>query len=70
MAIKPEDMLKKSMGKEISISLRDGKSFTGTLMGFDEYDNVIMENITQEGKEGTIESAVFKGGNIVYISST
>ena len=67
MAIRPETMLRNSLGKRIRITTRTGKEYEGTLRSYDELDNLYMEDVVELGSELKLERAVFKGGNITFV---
>ena len=40
----PLEVLSTTLGKPVWLITRDTKEYTGTLLGFDEYVNVVLEN--------------------------
>ncbi len=66
----PNKMLEESLNKKVSILLKDNTVLEGTLAGFDDYMNMVVEEVEQTGentsrKVGTI---VIRGSNVVRIS--
>lgn len=48
--ILPFDLVEECMGKRIWILLRGHQEFTGTLAGFDDYVNLVLEDVTEYGQ--------------------
>ncbi len=67
MAIKPEDFMRRSMNKKIIITIKTGKSYLGRLKGYDEYDNVYLEDVEDLESGEKLGRAIFKGGNLINI---
>lgn len=69
----PLELLSSSLGKPVWLITRDTKEYTGTLLGFDEYVNVVLEEaIEYERIEGGLFSEevigkVLLNGNSVEI---
>ena len=68
--IMPMKMLEESLNKKVSILLKDNTVLEGTLAGFDDYMNMVVEEVEETGentsrKVGTI---VIRGSNVVRIS--
>jgi len=66
----PLDVLEKSVNQRLSLLLKDGRIIEGRLSGYDEYMNMVLEDveeITEETKKrlGTI---ILRGNNVVSIS--
>ena len=66
----PLDVLEKSVNQRLSLLLKDGRILEGRLSGYDEYMNMVLEDveeITEETKKrlGTI---ILRGNNVVSIS--
>lgn len=68
MAIK---VLDESVGKIVLIKLKGGKTIRGTLQGFDQHMNLLVdqsEEILEEGKTTSLGTIVVRGDNVVIIS--
>ena len=68
MAVK---VLDESINKNVLIKLKGGKSITGTLQGFDQHMNLLLdqsEEIPSEGDSKSLGSIVVRGDNVVMIS--
>ena len=56
------------LGKRLRIRLNAGRQITGTLVGFDHYMNITMENVKEirkDGQEEDLGKAVVRGNNVV-----
>lgn len=65
----PLEILDKTMKKKISLLLKDGRTLTGTLNGFDDYMNMVLldtEEIYHEEKK-RLGMVVLRGNNVVSI---
>ena len=65
----PLEILDKSMKKKISLLLKDGRTLTGTLNGFDDYMNMVLidtEEFYHEEKK-RLGMVVLRGNNVVSI---
>ncbi len=67
MAIRPEAMLRGSLGKRVRITTRTGREYIGTLRSYDELDNLYLEDVEEVEGELKLKRAVFKGGNITFV---
>ncbi len=67
MAIRPETMLRNSLGKKVRITTRTGNEYVGTLRSYDELDNLYLENVEEVDGELKLKRAIFKGGNITFV---
>lgn len=68
MAVK---VLDESVGKTVLIKLKGGKVIRGTLQGFDQHMNLLLETseeLLEEGKTSSLGTIVVRGDNVVIIS--
>ena len=68
MAVK---VLDESINKNVLIKLKGGKTITGTLQGFDQHMNLLLdqsEEIPSEGDSKSLGAIVVRGDNVVMIS--
>jgi small nuclear ribonucleoprotein len=68
MAVK---VLDESLGKVVLIKLKGGKVIRGSLHGFDQHMNLLLEDsveILEEGKSNDLGTIVVRGDNVVIIS--
>jgi small nuclear ribonucleoprotein len=66
----PLDVLEKSINQKLSLLLKDGRSIEGKLTGYDEYMNMVLDEVEEINSEtkrrlGTI---ILRGNNVVSIS--
>ena len=65
----PLNVLEKSVNRNVTLLLKDGRILEGKLAGFDEYMNMILED-TEETKDEQVRrlgSVILRGNNIVTI---
>jgi small nuclear ribonucleoprotein len=68
MAVK---VLDDSVGKIVLIKLKGGKTIRGTLQGFDQHMNLLLEKgeeIGEEGKTSNLGTIIVRGDNVIIIS--
>lgn len=68
--VMPLSLLEKSLNKKVSLLLKDSRSLEGTLTGFDDYLNMVLEdteetNADQVKRLGTV---ILRGNNVVSIT--
>jgi small nuclear ribonucleoprotein len=68
--VMPLDLLESQLNQRIHILLKDGRSFEGKLVGYDQYMNVVLEEADERGQEASKRHAslVLRGNNIVSMS--
>lgn len=64
----PLEILDKSIGKEIQVLMSNDKEFHGTLIGFDDFVNMVLENVTEVDQAGAsgkvIKKMLLNGGQV------
>ncbi|KAH6866733.1 RNA-binding protein lsm5 [Alternaria incomplexa] len=63
----PLELIDKCVGSQIWVIMNGGKEFTGKLVGFDDYVNMVLENVTEiDPAEGNVElpKILLNGNNI------
>jgi len=68
MAVK---VLDESLGRVVLIKMKGGKVIRGTLQGFDQHMNLLLEEaeeLIDEGKTTSLGTIVVRGDNVVIIS--
>ena len=68
MAVK---VLDESINQVVLIKLKGSKTIRGTLLGFDQHMNLLLESskeVPAEGETKTLGSIVVRGDNVVMIS--
>ncbi len=68
MALRPFDLIHKSINKEVTVSMKDGSVYVGRLISYDENLNLFLKGVKDNGLEREFASIVLKGGNIVSVS--
>jgi small nuclear ribonucleoprotein len=65
----PLNVLERSINKRISLLLKDGRTLTGKLNGYDEYMNMVLEDTeeTQNDQVRRLGIVVLRGNNVVTI---
>lgn len=67
----PLEIIDRSIGKKIKVLLTNYKEFYGTLVGFDDYVNIVLENVTEyeneDVKDEGIKRMLLNGGQIAMI---
>jgi len=66
----PLDVLERSLNKTMSLLLKDGRSIDGTLVGYDQYMNLVMDD-AEESRDDTVRrlgTIVLRGNNLVSIT--
>lgn len=69
--ILPLEIIDKSIGHEIKVLLTNDKEFHGTLIGFDDYVNMVLENVQEYDSEGakgkTIKKMLLNGTQVAML---
>lgn len=71
LAVKPLDILKQAIGKNVIVTLKGKREYRGVLDGYDPYMNLVLKNAEElvsgesVGKTATI---IVRGDNVIYIS--
>jgi len=66
----PLSLLEKSVDKRVSLLLKDNRILEGTLIGFDDYLNMVLEN-TEETTADQVKrlgTVILRGNNVVSIT--
>ena len=66
----PLDILEKSVNQKISLLLKDGRAIDGKLSGYDEYMNMVLEDVeeTNGDTKRRLGTIILRGNNVVSIS--
>ena len=60
MSGRPLDVLEESLGTEVTVRLKDGEEYVGTLQGYDQHMNVVVES--------NDNTTIIRGDNVVSIN--
>ena len=66
----PLDILEKSINQKLSLLLKDGRTIEGKLQGYDEYMNMVLEDVEETNNEAKrrLGTIILRGNNVVSIS--
>jgi len=72
--VTPQVLLEKSIGKRVSLLLKDGRILEGKLTDLDDYMNMVLEetsenNSSAEHEERRFGTVILRGNNVISISS-
>ena len=67
--IMPMKMLEENLNRKVALLLKDNRTLLGVLSGYDEYMNMVLENVEENSdalnrKLGTV---IIRGSNVVRI---
>ncbi|OJD21516.1 U6 snRNA-associated Sm-like protein LSm5 [Blastomyces percursus] len=51
----PLELIDKCVGSKIWVVMKGDKEFAGTLLGFDDYVNMVLEDVTELSSDQTIK---------------
>lgn len=63
------EILNSSLDRVVTVTLRNGREYKGTLKSFDEYNNIVITDVEECAGEKKYRLLVIKGGNINSIIS-
>jgi small nuclear ribonucleoprotein len=66
----PLDVLEKAVSQKLLLLLKDGRHIEGKLLGYDEYMNLVLDEV-EESKDETkrrLGRIILRGSNVVSIS--
>ncbi len=68
--VQPLQILEKSLNKKISLILKDDRVLLGTLVGYDDYMNMVLEDTeeTQGEQVRRVGTVILRGNNVVTIA--
>ncbi|KAJ1910951.1 RNA-binding protein lsm5 [Tieghemiomyces parasiticus] len=72
--ILPLELIDKCIGSKIWVVMKSEKEFTGTLSGFDDFVNMVLEDVTEfektpEGYQKTeLKQILLNGNNVCMVS--
>ena len=70
------ELVDKAIGSRLHIIMKNDKEIVGTLKGFDDFVNMVLEDVTEfestpEGKRVTkLDQILLNGNNITMVSSS
>lgn len=65
----PLDVLDEHIDGELTLRLKDGRVLEGTLAGYDQYMNLVLEEVEEdhEGSTRRLGTVILRGNNIVSL---
>ena len=75
MSGRPLDVLEESLSEPVTVHLKDGESFYGTLAGYDQHMNVVLEGA--DGSDAVLgeldveevdNTTIIRGDNVVSVT--
>ena len=68
--VMPQNLLERTLNKQVIIKLKDGRLMEGKLVGYDEYMNMVIEGTEEENKDEKrrLGTVILRGNNVVSIS--
>lgn len=68
--VKPAGFLNQHLDDKVELLLKDGSTIKGTLIGYDDHMNLVLENSEElkEDKHRKIGTIVLRGNNVVTIN--
>ncbi|KAM3075659.1 RNA-binding protein lsm5 [Clarireedia jacksonii] len=66
----PLELIDKCVGSKIWVVMKGDKEFTGTLMGFDDYVNMVLEDVTEFdylGNQTKLPKILLNGNGIAML---
>ena len=75
MSGRPLDVLEASLEETVTIALKDGTAYVGTLSGYDQHMNVVLDGVGAEEAvvrdptaEAVEDTTIIRGDNVVSIT--
>ncbi|MGC8608263.1 MAG: LSM domain-containing protein [Thermoplasmata archaeon] len=69
--IRPMDILKNSLMKNVLIDVKGNREYSGVLEGYDVYMNVVLQNaneIINKESKGVYDRILVRGDNVIFVS--
>lgn len=72
--ILPLELIDRCIGSRITVILKNDREFTGTLLGFDDFVNMVLEDVTEvqtlptgERVKSKLQTTLLNGNNICIL---
>ena len=75
MSGRPLDVLEASLGEDVQVQLKGGEIFEGTLAGYDQHMNLVLEDAVEglaadsSEDESVEDTTIIRGDNVVSINT-
>lgn len=68
--IMPMKMLEENLNRKVALLLKDNRVLEGTLSGYDEYMNMVLDNVEENAENLTrkLGTVIIRGSNVVRIA--
>ena len=73
MSGQPLDVLESAVDDEVTVRLKSGEAYTGTLSGYDQHMNLVLEDVVDafdaepESPQAVEDTTIIRGDNVVSI---
>ena len=63
----PLDLLEKQLSTRLLVTLKDGRTMEGKLVGYDQYMNLVLEETDEKNQDQTrkLGTVVLRGNNVL-----
>ena len=71
LIVKPLDILKQAIGKNVIVVLKGKREYRGVLDGYDPHMNLVLKNaeeLVSGDSVGRTATIIVRGDNVIYIS--
>jgi len=71
MSGRPLDVLEEAVGATVAVRLKSGETYRGTLAGYDQHMNLVLEDVTASPSgdhEDGEDTTIIRGDNVVSIT--
>lgn len=67
--IMPMKVLEENLNKHVALLLKDNRVLDGVLTGYDDYMNMVLDEVEESGEESTkkLGTVIVRGSNVVRI---
>jgi small nuclear ribonucleoprotein len=67
--IMPMKVLEENLNKHVALLLKDNRVLDGVLTGYDDYMNMVLDDVEEAGEESTkkLGTVIVRGSNVVRI---
>ncbi|KAJ4423517.1 RNA-binding protein lsm5 [Gnomoniopsis sp. IMI 355080] len=68
--VQPLELVDKCVGSRIWVIMKGDREFSGTLLGFDDYVNIVLEDVTEfdyAGNTNKLSKILLNGNNITML---
>ena len=71
MATAPVRLLERILDQTVSLTLKDGRSLRGKLLGIDEHMNLVLDDVQETTAEATrrLGRVVLRGSNVISLNA-